>query len=229
MKHTAILSYSILGSHKANTQLSNTFFLEAEDILELLLCFSTSYFLSVMIRFLLNSLNHFNGTTCCSDVFMKPVIQAKLFHDSQGKPVFVVGSQFSYLSHIQIENISLLIWYRQEWRLVHICAISVANSFLKTLHKELVTNMPVISIIVISNVHPSLNASQGHYIAEMVIACKTKVLDVSHNQLNNSNWIIKILLHKGSMLEELNICHDGIYITSKTACEWFVCIKSKNL
>ena len=151
------------------------------------------------------------------------IVKCKLFHDSEGKPEFVVGSQFSHLSHTLIENISLLLGYRQEWHLVHICAISVANSFLKTLHKALVTNMPVISIIVMSNVHPSLNASQGHYIAEMVIECKTKVLDVRHNQLNNSNWIIKILLHKNSMLEELNICYNGI--TSKTACELFSCIK----
>ena len=106
------------------------------------------------------------------------IVKCKLFQDSEGKPEFVVGSQLSYLLHIMIENISLLLGYRQEWHLVHICAISVANSFLKTLHRALVTNMPVISIIVISNVHPSLNASQGHYIAEMVIACKTKALDV---------------------------------------------------
>ena len=152
------------------------------------------------------------------------IVKCKLFHDNDGKSEFVIGNQLSYLSHTLIENISLLLGYRQEWLQFHICAISVASSLLKTLHKALVSNTPVISMIILSNIHPSLNASQGHYIAEMVIACKTKVLDVRHNQLNSSSWIIEILLHKSSVLEELDICYNSI--TSKTACELFSCIKT---
>ena len=152
------------------------------------------------------------------------IIKCKLFHNSKGKSEFIIGSQLSYLSHTLIETISLLLGYRQEWLLVHICALPVANSLLKTLHSLLIVNTPVISILILSNIHPSLNASQGHYIAEMVIACKTKVVDVRHNQLNSSNWIIKILLHRNSVLEELNICYNGI--TSKTVRELFSCIRN---
>ena len=104
--------------------------------------------------------------------------------------------------------------------------VSVADSLLTTLQKALVVNRPVISTIVLSNFTPPLNVSQGHYIAEMVIVCKTKALDVSHNKLNNSDWIIQILLHKNSVLEELNICYNTI--KSKTVCELFSCIKKNN-
>ena len=60
----------------------------------------------------------------------------------------------------------------------------------------------------------------------MVIACKTKTLDASQNQLNNSDWMMQILLHKSFMLEELNICYNTK--TSKTVCELFSCIKKNN-
>ena len=58
----------------------------------------------------------------------------------------------------------------------------------------------------------------------MVILCKTKVLNVGHNRLHSTEWIIQMLSHERCVIEELNICHNSV--TSVTACELLSYIKN---
>ena len=69
----------------------------------------------------------------------------------------------------------------------------------------------------LNGIHPPLEVSHAHYIVEMVISCKTKVLYVSDNNLCSSEWIIQMLSHKSCVIEELDVCHN--YNTSTEVCE----------
>ena len=123
---------------------------------------------------------------------------------------------------------SLLLAYRQEWFELVFHRLIVTNAFMKTIHQALVVHStlhtPVINTIYLQMICPPLEVSQAHYIVEMVISCKTKVLNVNYNNLCSSEWIIQMLSHKSCIIEHLDIGHNGI--TSIEACKLLSCIKN---
>ena len=157
------------------------------------------------------------------------IVNCSFFY-KEGKQKF--DTSFSKLTNTEIEDISLLLTYRQEWVVVEFHRIIAPNLFLKILHQALVASntlhTPVINTINLENIRPLLEVSQVQYIVEMVISCKTKVLNVCYNNLNSSEWIIQMLSHKSCMIEELDISHNEL--TSTTACELLSYINNhKNL
>ena len=128
----------------------------------------------------------------------------------------------------EVEDMSLLLAYRQEWFRFRLVKVTAPKVFLKIFHQALVVHStlhtPVINTIILYGIVPPLEVSQAHYIVEMVISCKTKVLNVSDNHLHSIEWIIQMLSHKSCMIEELDISDNSI--TSTTACELLAFIKS---
>ena len=154
------------------------------------------------------------------------IVNCSFFRDECNKPRFYVYGD--NITNIQVEDISLLLIYKQEWFAVHFYAETVPNMFLKTLHQLLIVHStlhtPIINTIIFEEIRPPLEVSQAYYIVEMVISCKTKVLNVRSNHLNSSEWITEMLSHKNCMIEELDIGDNGI--TSTTACELLSYIKN---
>ena len=156
------------------------------------------------------------------------IVTCNYFYEGT-RPQFHASSHYT---STQVEDMSLLLTYRQEWFVVEFHMATVPNIFLKTLHQGLVVHStlhtPVINTIKLIDINPPLEVSQAYYIVEMVILCRTKVLNVGNNHLNSSEWIIQMLSHKRCMIEELNIGYNGI--TSTSACELLSYIKnSKSL
>ena len=104
--------------------------------------------------------------------------------------------------------------YRQEWLFVEFYGVGVPNLFLKTLHQALLVNPPVINTVRLGW-HMNLENSQQHYIAEMVISCKTKVLEISSSfEVASTDWMIQMLSCESCVLEELKISENNNFQSS---------------
>ena len=154
------------------------------------------------------------------------IVNCNYFNEDD-KPIFHASSDYT---NTEVEDMSLLLAYRQEWFVVKFFGVIVPSIhvFLITLYQALVVHStlhtPVVNTIILYNIYPPLEVSQSHYIVEIVISCKTKVLNVCNNNLCSSEWIIQMLSHKSCMIEDLNIGHNGI--TSIMACELMLYIKN---
>ena len=151
------------------------------------------------------------------------IANCNLFQDNEGKPVVRINEDIA--KNTMVEDLSLLLAYRQEWYLLEDIDYQVSNLFLKILHQTLVVHTPVINAINFSCL--GIDITDGHYLAEIVISCKTKILIAYHNSLNSSEWMIHMLSHKNCMLEELDVSSNGI--TSTTACELLSYIKNNKI
>ena len=153
------------------------------------------------------------------------IVNCSFFY-KKGKTEFYASN--SSFTNTEVEDIILLLTYREQWLKVLVNLATVSNIFLKKVHQRLVIqstlHTPVINTIILRSITPPLEVSQAHYIVEMVISCKTKVLSVGYIHLNSSKWIIQMLSHKSCMIEELNISHNSI--TSTTTCELLSYIKN---
>ena len=155
------------------------------------------------------------------------IVNCDYFYE-QLRPKFNASNH--YYTNVQVEDMGVLLAFRQEWFVAEFLAVTVSKVFLKTLHQALILHStlhtPIINTIILWSINPRLEVSQAHYIVEMVISCRTKVLDVGCNHLHSSEWIIQMLSHKSCMIEQLDISFN--FITSIEVCKLLSYIKNNN-
>ena len=204
---TLSLSSNLISYNQSKANISSAFLDSLEKILSLFRCFYEVHDKSWCDAIVNCDLLHYEG---------KPIFHASR---SNGEKCF---------TNTEMESISLLLACQQEWFEVDFFEAVLPNFFLKTLHQALVVHStlhtPVINTIILEDIHPPLEISQAHYIVEIVISCKTKVLNVGYNSLNSSEWMIQMLSHKYCMVEKLDITLN--HITSTIACELLSHIKN---
>ena len=207
-EETSSLSNNLISNNQSNKSISSEFLNSVERILPLFRCFY-----------------EVDDKNWCD-----AIVNCDFFHNKR-KPnlyyIYLLNISNSY-ANPEVEDICLLLAYRHEWFKVEFYYVTASNLFLKALHQGLVVhNMlqtPIINTIIFFGITPPLEVSQAHYIVEMVISCKIKVLSVYENHLNSIEWIIQMLSHENCMIQELDIGRNGI--TSTTACELLSYIKN---
>ena len=151
------------------------------------------------------------------------VIESRCFVDG----IVVVGSS----PRQSMEAISIMLTCKSEWIRLHLNPRTYFfDCYLKAFHKPLMAHCPVLNTIELCNEYwgdKVLPTPCQLMLADIVIACKTKVLKIERLVVDHPDWIEKVLQHKYLVLQELTL--DNVNITSSTACKLFLVLRSSKL
>ena len=161
--------------------------------------------------YLIKCLREAGDVNLCREIASHPNF---IYHD---KPVIAAASY--RLCNRSVEGLCIILTCVQELHAIDIFSCVIIPNFLQKIHKTIQIYTPAITVIKLVDINPCLTVCDSHYLADIVIICKTKILIVDNNELNCSDWVNIILSHNHSVLEELSI--GGNRITSSTAIDLF--------